>query len=123
MSGTGEMVREANSNVFFKFSGLFSPAVPAGRPIAPVIAVQQDPEASQGHGPSGSRRVETRIVGCSLDKPMLLISWSHEKQTAIMINLKPRASRDREFYINHRNRNEESSSPRHHLGAEHLSSW
>ena len=35
----------------------------------------------------------TQIVGCSPDKPMLLISSSHEKQTAI----KPRASRDREF--------------------------
>ena len=35
-------------------------------------------------------------VRCSPDKPMLLISSSHEKQTAI----KPRASRDREFYVN-----------------------
>ena len=44
---------------------------------------------------------ETRTVRCSPDKPMLhhvlLISSSHEKQTAI----KPRAERDREFfYIN-----------------------
>ena len=54
------------------------------------------------------------------DKPMMfLISSSHEKQTSI----KPRASRDREFYIS-MNRNEESSLPgitsvptRHHLSS------
>ena len=46
--------------------------------------------------PSCSGRAGTRIVECSPDKPMLLISSSHEKQTAI----KPRASRDREFYVN-----------------------
>ena len=44
-------------------------------------------------GPSGSGRAGPRIVGCSPDKSMLLISSSQEKQTAI----KPRASRDREF--------------------------
>ena len=40
-------------------------------------------------------RAGTRIVGCSPDKPMLLISSSHEKQTAIKL----RASRDREFLV------------------------
>ena len=45
------------------------------------------------YGPSGSRRAGARSVGCSPVKPMLLISSSHEKQTAV----KPRASRDREF--------------------------
>ena len=35
-------------------------------------------------------------IGCSQDKPMLLISSSQEKRVAI----KPRASRDREFYVN-----------------------
>ena len=50
------------------------------------------------YGPSGSGRAGTRSVGsrCSPDKPMLLISSSHEKQTAI----RPKASRDREFYVN-----------------------
>ena len=51
-------------------------------------------------------RAGTRIVGCSPDKPMLLISSSHEKQTAI----KPIASRDREFFIS-MNRHKESSLP------------
>ena len=35
------------------------------------------------YGPSGSGPAGTRSVGCSPDKPMLLISSSHEKQTAI----------------------------------------
>ena len=50
------------------------------------------------YGPSGSGRAGPRIVGCSPDKPgpMLLISSSHEKRrTAI----KPKASRDREFFF------------------------
>ena len=42
------------------------------------------------YGPSGSWRAGTRIVRCSPDKPTLLISSLHEKQTAI----KPRASRE-----------------------------
>ena len=69
------------------------------------------------NGPSGSGRAGTRTVTrCrSPDKPMLLISSSHEKQTAI----KPRASRDRKFNINESQWGIES--PRHHLGAEHLS--
>ena len=33
------------------------------------------------YGPSGSGRAGTRSVGCSPDKPMLLISSAHEKQT------------------------------------------
>ena len=53
-------------------------------------------EPAYRYGPSGSGRAGTRSVGCSPDKPMLLISSSHEKQTAI----KPKASRDREFYVN-----------------------
>ena len=52
---------------------------------------------------------------CSPDKPMMLISSSHEKQTAI----KPRASRETEsFYINESQSG--IKSPRRHLGAEHL---
>ena len=51
------------------------------------------PGPSQRYGPSGSGQAGTRIVRCSPNKPMLLISSSHEKQTAI----KQRASRDREF--------------------------
>ena len=70
------------------------------------------------YGPSGSGRAVPRIVGCNPDKPMLLISSSHEKQAAI----KPRVSRETEsFYINESQSGIES--PRRHLGAEHLSSW
>ena len=47
----------------------------------------------------------TRSVGCSPDKPMLLIISSHEKQTAI----KPRASRERER-VYPMNSNEELSA-------------
>ena len=103
------------------------------------------------YGPSGSGRAVPRIVGCSPDKPMLLISSSHEKQAAI----KPRASREsreREFLYQRiaiRNRVSPASprcraslvmvakvesfyinksqsgieSPRRHLGAEHFSSY
>ena len=56
------------------------------------------------YGPSGSRRAATRSVGCSPDKPMLLINSSHEKQTA----KKPTASRDRELSMNH---DEKCSAP------------
>ena len=51
-------------------------------------------------------RAGTWIFVCSPDKPMLLISSSHEKQPAI----KPIASRDKAFSIS-MNRNKESSLP------------
>ena len=62
-------------------------------PEAPVGVLHREPGR---YGASGSGRAGTRIVGCSSDKPMLLISSEHEKQTAV----KPRASRDREFLSN-----------------------
>ena len=52
----------------------------------------------QRYGPSGLGRAGTRIVGCSPDKPMLLISSSHEG-----------FSRERVFIS--MNRHEESSLP------------
>ena len=66
--------------------------------VAVRLSVRHAPRAAvlARYGPSGSGRAGTRSVGCSPDKPMLLISSSHEKQTAI----KQRASRDREFLSN-----------------------
>ena len=65
-------------------------------------------ELEKRYWPSGSGRPGPGLaasVGCSQDKPMLLISSSHEKRTAVKL----RASRNREFYV--MNRNEESSLP------------
>ena len=58
-------------------------------------------------------------VGRSPDKPMLLISSSHEKRMAT----KPRASRDsdRVFYVHESQQGIES--PRRHRFAEHPLSW
>ena len=68
------------------------------------------------HGP-GFRLGTGRDSDCLPDKPMLLISSSHEKQMAI----KPRSSRHREFYVNESQRGSEYL--RHRSGAEHFSSW
>ena len=53
---------------------------------------KSDEICSRDDGASGPGRAETRIVGCNPDTLMLLISKSHEKQTA----KKPRASPDKE---------------------------
>ena len=64
------------------------------------------PAQQHRYGPSGSGRAGTRSVGRSPDKPMLWISSSHEKQTAI----KPRASRDGEFHVNESDDHSEEAS-------------
>ena len=61
------------------------------------------------YGPSGSGRARTRIVGCSPDKRMLLISSSHDSEKQTAIKPRARASCDRVFIS--MNRNEESSLP------------
>ena len=57
----------------------------SGTPAGPA-AGPGSMSATVRYGPSGSGRAGTRIVVWGTDKPMLLISSSHEKQTAITMS-------------------------------------
>ena len=79
----------------------------AGRQLSPAVPdALTGPLLVMGYGSSGSGRVGTRIVGCSPDKPMQLISSSHKKQ------YKAEGFSRQRIFIS-MNRNEDSGLPGH----------